>query len=190
MGHVGKEVALGLVRCVSRGLLELEDLSFIFPLLLSRLHLLHARVDLALMSVADDVEDRYQRENEQSDEDAYDQYIPGILHESALFDDYRKMPLVVDRVNKDRALLSVDHHLEVTLVGTHYLLIDLLLVRILAVVLTLLSAVMMGNYRTIVVKDKSISVAVDLDPFHSFLNVIKSKVQAKDVIGICKGLTN
>ena len=67
MRHVGKEIALCLVRRIGSGLLEQEYLGFVFSLLLILLHFFDAAVDLALMHVAQYVECRYERENNKVD---------------------------------------------------------------------------------------------------------------------------
>ena len=178
MRHVGQEVTLGFVRGVGGLLFEHEELSFIFPLLLIRIHLFHALVDLALVPVTDDVEYRYERENKKSYKHAHGKHAPRTLEQRALLNHYRQMPLVKDLIHKDGALLSVDDHLEIALLGAHHRLIELFPVRILAVVLALLTAVLVGNNSAVVIQDKTISVARDLDIFHRLLHAREREIQA------------
>ena len=48
----------------------------------------------------------------------------------------------------------------------------------------------MGYDRSVVVKDKSVSVAVDLNTLNGLLDVCKRKIQAQDIVGICKSLAD
>ena len=90
----------------------------------------------------------------------------------------------MDLIDKDCTRLAIDVYLENALADAHDLVIELFLLGILAIVLALLVTVLMGNYRTVVVEDKAISFAVDLNSLDCFLNAGKCQVQTQYVIVI------
>ena len=184
MGHIGEEIALGLVGCVRCILLELQDLPVISSLLLLELHLLQAPGVVLFISVTGLI----QYGDHEKDQDAYhnhdDQLALHIRIQLGITEHHDHMPAVDDAVHIDCTLLTVEDVWEAAGSGLFYG------VHVFDPVICIRQAgapfcfVGVGNDETGIIHDEAVSLAVEIQLVHHGLYLAELDIERDDILPV------